>query len=230
MARLSSVTVSSTLLMICIGLLALREPILRDEGQTAFLKQQLKLKERELAEAKFHERLLVEDRLDSQNIIAQNIPSLLKGVPENSKSYELRTIASVVSPSSKDLKIERASSLLESAKHEFRAKDYKNSNAKLEVLVRNYPNSLHGPEARFLLVEGYFQTLDYEACLNTVEQMIRLYPESELTGFSLLRMAKIYEKKDRLEDAADIYRSINDNFSQPELKRQAKLSLKAIDL
>ena len=60
--------------------------------------------------------------------------------------------------------------------------------------------------------------------------MIRLYPESELTGFSLLRLAKIYERRDRIEDAAEIYRSISQNFTQAELKRQAELSLRAVDI
>jgi TolA-binding protein len=97
-------------------------------------------------------------------------------------------------------------------------------------LLKSFPDSIHGPEARFLLVEGYFQSNDYEACIEVVEQMIRLYPESELTGFSLLRLAKIYERRDRIEDAAEIYRSISQNFTQAELKRQAELSLRAVDI
>ena len=60
--------------------------------------------------------------------------------------------------------------------------------------------------------------------------MIRLYPESELTGFALLRLGKIYEGRDRIEDAAEIYRSVAFNFTQAELKRQAEASLKAVEL
>ncbi len=60
--------------------------------------------------------------------------------------------------------------------------------------------------------------------------MIRLYPESELTGFALLRLAKIYEGRDRIEDAADIYRSVVSHFSQPELRRQAEIALKSVEL
>ena len=60
--------------------------------------------------------------------------------------------------------------------------------------------------------------------------MIRLYPDSELTGFALLRLGSIYERRDRIEDAAEIYRSIVAHFSQAELRGQAAAALKAVDL
>ncbi len=211
-------------------ILGLRESVLKDHTETEVLRERLQLAEKRLAESYFRERLAQEDNQETREVIAQNLPGLLKGLPETSKTYQLRTIASVVNSSSKTLKFERASSLLERAKEEFRAHNYHESNVRLEGLLKSYPDSIHGPEARFLLVEGYYQSKDYEACIEVVEQMIRLYPESELTGFSLLRLAKIYERRDRIEDAAEIYRSISQNFSQAELKRQAELSLKAVDI
>lgn len=211
-------------------ILGLRESVLKDHTETEVLRERLALAEKRLAEANFRERLALEDNQETREVIAQNLPSLLKGLPENSKTYQMRTIASVVNSSSKALKIERASSLLERAKEEFRAQNFRDSNARLESLLKSFPDSIHGPEARFLLVEGYYQSNDYEACIEVVEQMIRLYPESELTGFSLLRLAKIYERRDRIEDAAEIYRSIGQNFTQIELRRQAEMSLKAVDI
>lgn len=211
-------------------ILGLRESVLKDHTETEVLRERLALAEKRLAESHFRERLALEDNQETREVIAQNLPSLLKGLPENSKTYQMRTIASVVNSSSKTLKIERASSLLERAKEEFRAHNFRESNSRLESLLKSFPDSIHGPEARFLLVEGYFQSNDYEACIEVVEQMIRLYPESELTGFSLLRLAKIYERRDRIEDAAGIYRSISQNFTQAELKRQAELSLRAVDI
>ncbi len=211
-------------------ILGLRESVLKDHTETEVLRERLALAEKRLAESHFRERLTLEDNQETREVIAQNLPSLLKGLPENSKTYQMRTIASVVNSSSKTLKIERASSLLERAKEEFRAHNFRESNSRLESLLKSFPDSIHGPEARFLLVEGYFQSNDYEACIEVVEQMIRLYPESELTGFSLLRLAKIYERRDRIEDAAEIYRSISQNFTQAELKRQAELSLRAVDI
>ena len=68
------------------------------------------------------------------------------------------------------------------------------------------------------------------ANIEVVEEMIRLYPESELTGFALLRLGRIYEGRDRIEDAAEVYRSVVAHFPQGELKRQAEVSLKAVDL
>jgi TolA-binding protein len=230
MARLSPAVFSSTILIICLAILGLREAVLKSHSESEILKRRLHLSEKRLAESQFRERLALEENQETREVIAQNIPQLLNGVPENSRNYQLRTIASVVNSVPKALKIERASSLLEQAKAEFRERKYLESNTKLETLLKSYPDSIHGPEARFLLVEGYFQANDFEACIEVIEQMIRLYPESELTGFSLLRLAKIYERRDRIEDAAEIYRSISQNFSQLELKRQAEISLRAVDI
>lgn len=230
MARLSPALFSSTVLIICLVILGLRESVLKDHTETEILRERLQLAEKRLAESQFRERLALEENQETREVIAQNLPTLLKGMPETSRTYQMRTIASVVNSSPKALKIERASSLLERAKEEFRQRNYSESNSRLETLLKSYPDSIHGPEARFLLVEGYFQVKDFEACIEVVEQMIRLYPESELTGFSLLRLAKIYEVRDRIEDAAEIYRSIGQNFSQGELKRQAEISLRAVDI
>lgn len=194
------------------------------------LRARLAIAEKETAEARFRERLAREDNRETREVVAKQLPSLLKGMPIDSRSYQIRTVASVVNSTSKHLKIERASSLLERAKEEFRHRNFEESNLRLETLLNSYPDSLHGPEARFLLVEGYYQSKDFEACIELVEQMIRLYPESELTGFALLRLGKIFEGRDRIEDAAEVYRSVVMNFSQAELKKQADVSLKAVEL
>lgn len=230
MKRLSPALFSSVILLICLGLIGLRAAVSRDDTEAQALRNRIAAVEKEVAEARFRERLALEENRETRDVIASQIPEVLKGLPVDSKSYQIRTVASVVNSSAKHLKIERASSLLERAKEEFRLRNFEESNLRLETLLKTYPDSLHGPEARFLLVEGYFQSKDFEACIEIVEQMIRLYPESELTGFALLRLGKIYEGRDRIEDAAEIYRSISVNFTQAELKRQAETSLKAVEL
>jgi TolA-binding protein len=230
MKRLSPALFSSVILLICLGLIGLRAAVSKDDTEAQALRSRLAMAEKETAEARFRERLALEENRETREVVAKQLPGVLKGVPSDSRSYQIRTVASVVNSTSKHLKIERASSLLERAKEEFRLRNYEESNLRLEALLNSYPDSLHGPEARFLLVEGYFQSKDFEACIEIVEQMIRLYPESELTGFALLRLGKIYEGRDRIEDAAEIYRSVAFNFTQAELKRQAEVSLKAVEL
>ncbi len=230
MKRLSAGLFCSVMLLICLVIVGLRQSVQRDDGQVALLKKKVAMAERLAAESNFRERLAQDDSRETREMVAQVIPGSLKNKPKDSTTYEIRNIASVLNSTNSSLQIERASSMLEKAKDEFRAKNFEESNLRLSKLLRLYPDSLHGPEARFLLVEGYFQARDFEACIEVVEEMIRLYPESELTGFALLRLGRIYEGRDRIEDAAEIYRSVVSHFSQAEVKSQAKIALKAVDL
>lgn len=230
MKRLSTGLFSSVILLICLAILALRQTGENDVSQAEVLREQLARAERGTAEAEFRERLAYESARETRETVAQMIPDALKNMPTDSSTYALRSVASVVNSTNADIQIERASSLLERAKGEFRDRKYDQSGARLTKLLRLYPDTLHGPEARFLLAEGYFQTGDFEACIEAVEEMIRLYPESELTGFALLRLGRIYERRDRIEDAAEVYRSVVAHFPQGELRRQAEVSLKAVDL
>lgn len=230
MKSLSAGLFSSVILLICLAIVGLRFTVEQDKGQIKYLTQKVAIAERRAAESDFRERLVMDSSRETREFIAQNLPAALKDRPKDSTTYGMRNIASVLNSTSATLQIERASSLLEKAKDEFRSKNYDGSNHRLSKLIRLYPDTLHGPEARFLLAEGYFQERDYEACIEVVEEMIRLYPESELTGFALLRLGRIYEGRDRIEDAAEIYRSVVSHFSQAELKQQALKSLKAVDL
>lgn len=230
MKRMSAGLFSSVILLISLGIVGLRQTVANDKTQVEALRRRLALAERTAAEAGFRERLAQAETRETREMIAQVLPDQLKNRPRDSTTYQLRSVASVLNSTNASLQIERASSLLEKAKHDFREKNFEQSNSRLAKLLKLYPDTLHGPEARFLLVEGYFQSRDYEACIEVVEEMIRLYPESELTGFALLRLGRIYEGRDRIEDAAEIYRSIVAHFSQVELKRQAQTSLKAVDL
>lgn len=230
MKRLSAGLFSSVILLICLAIIGLRTSVSRDDSQIKVLTRKLAMAERRAAESDFRERLALDSSRETREIVAQSLPAVLKDRPNDATTYSVRGLASVLNSTNSSLQIERASSLLERAKADFRAKNFEESNLRLSKLLRNYPDTLHGPEARFLLVEGYYQARDFEACIEVVEEMIRLYPESELTGFALLRLGRIYEGRDRIEDAADIYRSVVSHFSQDELKQQARVALKAVDL
>lgn len=230
MKRLSPALFASIILLVCLGLVSIRQVVTQDSGESDALRHRIAAIEKQVEEARFRERLAQEGSRESQQLLAQYLPQNLKDKPKDATTYQLRQVASVLNSSDVHLGIERASGLLEVAKDEFRAKDFEGSNKKLQRLLREFPDSVHAPEARFLLAEGRFQVHDFEACIEVIEEMVRLYPESELTGFALLRLGKIYEIRDRLEDAADVYRSVTKNFSQPELRAQAGQALGAVDL
>jgi TolA-binding protein len=60
--------------------------------------------------------------------------------------------------------------------------------------------------------------------------MISLYPENDLTGFALIRLGKIYENQERLEDAIDVYKAVLKSYPKVTLQKQAQACLKAVQL
>jgi TolA-binding protein len=209
--------------------LVLTHAMFREEvGPERQLRVRNDVLEREKQEAEFKSELAEHRLNDFQQQVATLLPNSLKG-KKTEEGYQLRQLASVVTVSD-TLGLEHASGLLEKAKQDFRAKNYEQCNSELRDLIRRYPDSVHVVEAYFLLAEGQFQVGELEASIATIDHMITLYPDNDLTGFALLRLGKIFEKEDRLEDATDIYRSILANFKRPEITSQAQVSLKAVAL
>jgi TolA-binding protein len=163
----------------------------------------------------------------------QNIAGMIPGDVKNNllAAYQMRNLASIVKePLNENLKIERASSLIAKAKKSFELKNYNESNKLFNSLIQDYPESIHAVEAYFLLIEGQYQIQDYENCISSVDDMLILYPENELTGFAMLRLGKIFESQDRVEDAAEIYKALLKDFKNSKLKEQARLNLKSVEL
>ncbi len=185
--------------------------------QNKELREKLKNEELKLSLAKFQFD-------DFRQEVATKIPTVAE------PDFQLRNIASIAQIPSEKIKIERAASLFEKGKILFREKNFERSNKLFSRLLRIYPESVHSVEAYFFLVEGLFQLREFEECALNIENMMTHYPENELTGFSLLRLGKVYETQERLEDAAEVYRTIGHNYKNPELKAQAGIFLKAIQL
>lgn len=190
-------------------------------------KQVAHLEEKKQA-AEFRELLAKAQLNDFKTQVATLLPEAVK-TRSVEEAYPLRDLASVVAKG-EALSIERASSLFEKAKTQFREKNFEDANVLFHEVIDKYPESIHVVESHFLLAEGLYQLREDEKAVQTIETMISLFPESELTGFSLLRLGKIFEKQDRLEDAADVYRSVLVNFKQPEIATQATTALKAVAL
>jgi TolA-binding protein len=216
-------------LLLFTGLVALNGYVRLAYGPTPVLQTKLEIVKREKEEAEFKAQLAVHRLADYQQQIATLMPQALKDAKGSKESYPLRQLASVVVDEDK-MQIERASGILEKAKAEFRDENFEESNRLFTEIIEKYPESVHVVEAHFLLAEGQFQIKEYVQSLGTIEHMIDLYPENELTGFALLRLGRIFEIQDRLEDAADVYRSVLNNFHTDEITKQAQASLKAVAL
>ncbi len=196
-----------------------------------FLKSRVADLENEVGRERLRVEIVHQHLSDYQQEVASLLPDAIRQTTDKEATYHLRTLASVIAtPQSDRLQIERAAGLFEKGKNQFRLGKYDESNRMFSGLISSSPESIYFAEAHFLLSEGQYQTKDFEACVGTIEAMITLFPESELTGFALLRLGKIYEYKDRFEDAVEVYRAILNTYQEPALVTQARLNLKAVEL
>ncbi|MCM2282452.1 MAG: tetratricopeptide repeat protein [Bdellovibrionaceae bacterium] len=187
--------------------------------------------ERDVDKERFRAMLAGHELAEYRSHVATLLPEAIERSKGHEEKYRLRTLASVVQAQDSDqLPLERASGLFEKGKTQFRDGSYEEAVGAFRELIERFPESIHIAEAHFLLAEAQFQMKEYEPCLATIESMITLFPESELTGFALLRLGKIYEYQDRLEDAVEVYRTILKSYGDQPLLTQARLSLKAVEL
>ncbi len=181
---------------------------------------------------KFRHQLTTYEFQDFRQYVATLMPAAVKenGV-DTEKGYPYRSLASVVQKTENDaLRIERANQVFERGKGEFRKKKFNDSNRIFSGLIREHPYSAHIPEAMFLIVEGYFQLQEYDQVIETVNKMVDLYPELELTGYALLRAGKVYESQDRHDEAISVYQTVMRSFPQRGLASVAQTSLRGMEL
>jgi TolA-binding protein len=168
---------------------------------------------------------------ESNSAFEQRVALTLPQGKALAKDYRARQIASVTEDKTlQQLEPDRAAHLYEQARTAFHAKAYSKSNEMLRRIVEDYPDSINIVESYFLLVEGLYQAKQYEACAEFAERMMTLYPESDLTGFALLRLGAVYQERDRLEDAAEIYKLVVKSYRNPKVLEQAKALLYEIQL
>ena len=169
--------------------------------------------------------------LDFRQNVATLMPEALKKKGLGVEGYPYRNLASVITrPQSNKIKDLVAKSLFEQGKNHFRKKNFDQSGKLFKEVIAKYGYTAYVNEAYFLLAEGYYQQGKYEDSTRTIQQMLELFPSHELTGFSMIRLGKIYEAQNRNEEAIDIYKTVMRSFPQRDVAGQAKASLKGVDL
>ena len=161
----------------------------------------------------------------------QTVAALLPSASKNLGDYQKRTIASlVVEPDLEKVKIDLSSSWFEKGKAAFRESDFENAISNFKTMVEKYPLSKYTIDAYFLLVESRFQAREIDDCIDTIDLMVTLFPEHDLTGFALIRLGQIFASRDRLEDAEQVYRLTLREFKNSDVHEQAQRLLKEISL
>jgi TolA-binding protein len=118
----------------------------------------------------------------------------------------------------------------ERAKRFFRSGEYALAAELLDEIVREQPLGLDIVEAHFLLAECFYKLDSQREFVTVVNEMVDLFPESDLTGFILLRLGQIYIEQDRVEDAQEVYRVVLSTYQYRPLQIQAKKNLEVIRL
>lgn len=187
--------------------------------------------DREIKEERLR-RMLAEHSLEGFKVeVATLLPEALKNKMDKEEGYPLRQLASVVTQP-RDLKLmnQAAELSFEQGKSYFRRKNFAAAVAQFTNFIERHSYSVHVTEAYFLMAEAQYQMQEYTECIKTVEKMVQLFPENELTGYALLRMGKIFEINHRPSESIEIYKTVLRSFPYRDLASQARLSLGAVEL
>lgn len=158
-----------------------------------------------------------------QQRVALVLPNNIPG-----QDYSVRNIASIVSTTS-PLAI-KSKIQFSDVKKIYLDGQYEKASLDLKDYIKNYPDSTFVLEAYYLLTMSYYNSSQHEKALETVDILVEQFPESEMTGLGLLVMGDIMKKKERFNDAKEIYTTVINNFKYPELKKQAEAKLEEIKL
>lgn len=169
--------------------------------------------------------------LEFRQDVATLMPDVLKEKGQGEAGYPYRNLASILTKSEANKVRELvAKTMFERGKEYFRNKQYEKSERLFTQLIEKFSYSSYVTESYFLLAEGYFQSGNLEESTRTIQNMMEQFPGHELTGFSLIRMGRIFEAQNRTEEAIDIYKTVLRSFPQRDVASQARGSLKGIDL
>jgi len=173
-----------------------------------YYQQKATVAEYKKKQADLHLALIEHDQFLFKQQVVKYIPQMM-----HEDSYAARNIASVLS--NQQTKLEKDESLqdLDEAKAYFLEGNYLSAIPLLVELAKHADALIYGPEITYLLMESYHQTQDYIKASEQIEIMLRLYPESHLAGYALIRLGDYYAMENKKEDAQYTYEFTIENFS-----------------
>ncbi|MFP5519631.1 MAG: tetratricopeptide repeat protein [Bdellovibrionia bacterium] len=189
-------------------------------GQGHELQARLRLLEESVEAEKNRNNLLSFQVKDLQQTVALAFPDDKKLLAKLNEPA--RGLASSLRLPASENQLDLSGVLLEKGKTAFQRKNYDVAIKNFNQLIAEYPLSGYVVSARFFKIESLFHKKDYKECLSQIDELLQLYPEHEMSGFALMRMAMISEGNGQLEEAKEISRTVLKNFDHPFLHEQAK--------
>ncbi len=161
--------------------------------------------------------------------VARIFPDLKADTPFDLRE-EARSLASVIQqPSEEILMLAQYETTVDELKKMFEKNQFKEVIRKSKNMLALHPVTPSIVTVYFMLAESYYQTNELDSCLEIAQQMIKLFPEEDKTGYVLLRVGLFLKEKNRIEEARNMFSLVNHAFShQKELKKQSKRLLASI--
>ncbi len=118
----------------------------------------------------------------------------------------------------------------EHAKKVFISSDYRRSAELFEEFLQKYPDHPSLPEASYFLAESYYQLGNNEGALRALNLLITHFPETESACLGMVRLGKIFEKQERVEDAEEIYQMAQPLYPKSKCAELASRSIQGLNL
>lgn len=152
--------------------------------------------------------------------IAKMIPNVIDTLPGELQNQS-RSIASILKkPREEFLMISQIESSITDLKDLFEKRKYQQVIRKGNNILDLNPVSSSLVLVYFMMAESYFQLNEFEHCLNLAEFMSKMYPESEKTGYVLLRVGIFLKEKNRLEEAKNMFSLVSQAFQADKVLKQ----------
>lgn len=176
--------------------------------------------ESRIEKEEFKNTLLQNQLIDFQQSVAVALPADAE-IKNEIANYELKNFADGVRVPASTAQLDLSGMIFEKGKKLFKEQKYDKSIKEFRKVLDDYPLSRYKVESHFFMAEAYFLQKDYKNSLDLIDQMVQQYPDNDLTGFIMLRMGQISELNNRLEEAAEVYKTVQVHFKNDQLRDQA---------
>lgn len=176
---------------------------------------------RQVEKEEFKNALLQNQLTDFKQSVAAVLPANSE-IRNDVASYEMKNFASALRVPASESQIDLSGVIFEKGKKLFKDQKYEKSIKEFRKILDEYPLSRFKVESHFFMAEAYFLQKDYKNSLDLIDQMLQQYPDNDLTGFVMLRMGQISELNNRLEEASEVYKTVQVNFKNDQLRAQAR--------
>lgn len=219
---------NSLFLIIClsitVGLLAGYNEFTNYFNQGKEYQVQVRQLQRFVEKEEFKNALLRNQLTDFKQSVAVTLPPN-SSIGNQVTNYELKNFADGLRIPASESQMDLSGIIFEKGKKLFKEQKYEKAIKEFRKILDEYPLSRYKVESHFFMAEAFFLQKDYKSSLDLIDQMIQQYPDNDLTGFVMLRMGQISELNNRLEEASEVYKTVQISFKNEQLRAQAhKLS------